>query len=426
MGTINQNTTNKRAIKKKNTQKATAGVDDAAIQTSKTVKPVATASRETRNKATRRYSRQLALARRLVLKIGSSLLVGSDGRLRRRWLRALAGDVASCRAAGQEVVLVSSGAIALGRRCLGLPTRRLRLEESQAAAAAGQGLLIEAYQSVFESHRVQIGQILLTMSDTERRRSYLNVRETMETLLSLGALPLVNENDSMATEEIRFGDNDRLAARVAQMVQADTLILFSDVNGLYSADPSQDPHAVLIPEIHQITSDIEAMAGSARPGGGSGGMVTKLMAAKIALAAGCRVAIASGYAEHALARLDRDSSSAGTWFFPSTAPKNAHLGWIASTLNPAGFLVIDAGAIRALRAGKSLLPPGVLAVEGDFERGDVVNIQDSSGHVLGRGLVAYDCDDACRIIGHKTDEIEDILGYPGRVSMIHRDNLALD
>ena len=405
----------------KKPQKAAVGADGSSPCTTKTAKSGAAIT-----KASGHHSRRLGSARRLVLKIGSSLLVGSDGQLRRAWLQALASDVAACRAAGQEVILVSSGAIALGRHRLGLPTGRLRLEESQAAAAAGQGLLIQSYQSVFESHHVQIGQILLTMSDTERRRGYLNARETMETLLSLEALPLVNENDSMTTEEIRFGDNDRLAARVAQMIQADTLVLFSDVNGLYTADPSQDPDAVLIPEVHQITSDIEAMAGSARPGGGSGGMVTKLMAAKIALAAGCRVAIACGYAEHALAMLDHDSSAAGTWFFPSAVPKNAHLGWIASTLNPAGALVIDEGAAQALYAGKSLLPPGVLAVEGCFERGDVVTIQDRSGRILGRGLVAYDSDDARRIIGHKTDEIETILGYSGRVSMIHRDYLALD
>jgi len=374
-----------------------------------------------------RDSRRLADARRLVVKIGSVLLVEAEsGEIHRQWLAALAEDVSMCRARGQEVILVSSGAVAVGRRHLNLPARKLRLEESQAAAATGQARLAHAYQEALEKHGITTAQILLTLDDTEERRRHLNARETIDTLLSLGVVPVINENDTVATEEIRFGDNDRLAARVAQMVGADTLVLLSDVDGLYTADPSQDPEAQAVAEVREITPEIEAMAGEVRSEDGSGGMITKLIAARIALAAGCRMAIALGKPLHALSAIDSEKSTAATWFLPSAGPKTAHKRWIAASLKPSGVIIIDSGAQAALSKGNSLLPAGVTKIDGDFERGDTVLIHALDGHELGRGLSAYSADDGRRILGHKSDEIEAILGYRGREEMIHRDDLVLD
>ncbi|KGM32390.1 glutamate 5-kinase [Inquilinus limosus MP06] len=366
----------------------------------------------------------LAQARRIVVKVGSALLVDPrTGLLRRAWLDALADDVARCRARGQEVIIVSSGSIAAGREHLGLKGRPLRLEEKQAAAATGQIRLAHAYQETLARHDITVAQILLTLQDTEDRRRHLNGRATIETLLRLGAVPVINENDTVATAEIRFGDNDRLAARVSQMVSADTLVLLSDIDGLYTADPKRDPAATLIPEVDELTPEIEAMAGEALPGYSSGGMVTKLVAARIAMGAGCRMVIAMGKEAAPLQRIE--SGAPCTWFVPGAEPRTARKRWIAGSLKPVGSVVIDAGAARALADGRSLLPAGVTAVEGSFRRGDPIAVKDRQGRVLGRGLSAYDSDDADRIRGHKSREIEAILGYRGRDEMIHRDDLVL-
>ncbi|MCW5752105.1 MAG: glutamate 5-kinase [Alphaproteobacteria bacterium] len=370
-------------------------------------------------------SHRIAAAQRLVVKIGSALLVdGVSGELRRDWLDAMADDIAVARRRGQEVIVVSSGAIALGRRQLGLAPGPLRLEESQAAAAVGQIRLAHAYQEALARHGLTTAQILLTIDDTEERRRYLNARSTLNTLLRLGAVPVINENDTVATIEIRFGDNDRLAARVAQMISADCLALLSDIDGLYTADPGTDAQARLIPEVREISAEIEAMAGEPRSGLGSGGMVTKIAAARIAISAGCRMVIASGKPLHALAAIDAEHART-TWFLPRSNPKAARKQWIGGSLKPNGRVVIDAGAEAALRAGKSLLPAGVVQVEGAFQRGDAVSVHDAQGRLLGRGLSAYSAEDARRIIGHKSGEIERILGYRGRDEMIHRDDLVL-
>ncbi len=366
----------------------------------------------------------LADAKRMVVKIGSVLLVEDEsGALRRDWLDALADDVAACRARGQEVVLVSSGAIAAGRGRLALGGRELKLEEKQAAAATGQIRLAHAYQESLARHDITVAQILLTLADTEERRRHLNARSTLGALLRLGAVPLVNENDTVATDEIRFGDNDRLAARVAQMISADTLVLLSDIDGLYTTDPRRDGEATLVPEITAITPEIEAMAGTAPEGNSSGGMVTKLAAAKIAYAAGCRMVIADGMAQHPL-RAVADGARC-TWFLPPGGPRTARKRWIASALNPVGAITVDDGAARALRNGSSLLPAGVTSVEGDFKRGDAVVVRGPGGVEIARGLSAYAAPDASRIAGHKSREIERLLGYRGRDEMIHRDDLVL-
>lgn len=369
-------------------------------------------------------STRLKEARRLVVKIGSALLVDQDnGTLRRAWLDALAADIARLKRAGQEVVIVSSGAIALGRRMIGLAHGPLKLEESQAAAAVGQVALAHAYAQVLADNGFVGAQVLLTLRDTEERRRYLNARNTLLALLRHGAVPVINENDTVATSEIRYGDNDRLAARVSSMIGADCLVLLSDVDGLYTAAPDADPDARLIPRVDAITSDIEAMAGQSGTNMGSGGMVTKIEAAKIAVGAGANMVIASGRIDHPLRAIEDGANC--TWFTASASPIAARKKWIAGTLEPAGALVVDAGAARALGSGKSLLPAGITAVEGTFGRGDAVKVVDPQGIELGRGLCAYDCADAARIIGHKSREIERILGYRGRDEMIHRDDLVL-
>lgn len=366
----------------------------------------------------------LAEARRLVVKIGSALLVDEEtGHIRRHWLDELADDVAAFHQRGTEVLLVTSGAIAVGRRHLGLVGRVPRLEEKQAAAATGQIRLAHAYQESLARHGITVAQILVTLADTETRRRHLNARSTIETLLRLKAVPVINENDTVATEEIRVGDNDRLAARVAQMASADTLVLLSDVEGLYDADPRREKEAHRLDIITEITPEIEAMAGEALPGFSTGGMVTKLAAAKIALGAGCRMAIALGKRSHPLRAIEE--GAACTWFLPHTGPKSARKGWIAGALHPMGEIAVDAGALAALKAGKSLLPAGVIAVTGEFERGDPVVVRDGDGHEIARGLSAYSSSDARLIQGHKSREIETLLGYRGRDEMIHRDDLVL-
>ncbi len=368
---------------------------------------------------------RLDQARRLVVKIGSALLVDDEGGLiRRAWLAALAEDVARLRKRGQEVVIVSSGAVAVGRHHLGLVGRPLRLEEKQAAAATGQLRLAHAYQDALAWHGITVALVLLTPGDTESRRRHLNARNTIDQLLKLGAVPVINENDTVATAEIRFGDNDRLAARVAQMISADALVLFSDIDGLYTGDPRRDPSALRIPEVHELTPEIVAMGGEAPPGYSSGGMVTKLAAARICMNAGCRMAIARGTVLNPLLALEDGAPC--TWFVPTAEPLTARKRWIAGALKPVGTLAIDAGAVRALAGGASLLPAGVTAVEGEFQRGDAVTIRAPDGRPVGRGLSAYSAEDARRIAGHKTAEIEAILGYRGRDEMIHRDDLVLD
>jgi len=368
-------------------------------------------------------SESLATARRLIIKIGSALLAEPTGELRSDWLDALVGDVVRCRSRGQEVVLVSSGAVAVGRRLLGLRAGPLKLVEKQAAAAAGQISLAHAYQESFGRHGVNVAQVLLTPEDTEERRRHLNARATLEQLLVLGVVPVINENDTTATAEIRFGDNDRLAARVAQMISGDTLVLLSDIDGLYSSDPRHDAAAHHLPEVRAITPEIELMAGPPPPGHSSGGMVTKLAAARIALGAGCRMVIARGGAKAPLAAIE--AGARVTWFVPTSEPRTARKRWIASMLNTAGVVTIDDGAAAALRRGNSLLPKGVLAVEGSFERGDAVVIRSRDGRELARGLAAYASTDAQAIVGHKSDEIESILGYHNGDEMIHRDDMVV-
>ncbi len=368
--------------------------------------------------------RRLAGNRRIVVKIGSALLVEQDlGTLHRTWLNALVEDVAALVKAGSEVLLVSSGAIAVGRRHLGLTRDTQKLEESQAAAATGQIRLAHAYQEALARHDITVAQVLLTLGDTEERRRHLNARNTLTTLLRLGAVPVINENDTVATSEIRFGDNDRLAARVAAMMNADVLVLLSDIDGLYTRDPRLEPGAEFVPEVVAITPEVVAMAGDAPPGYSSGGMVTKLAAARIAVAAGCRMVIADGRPLHPLAAIDDDARA--TWFLSQLEPLTARKRYIAGSLNPTGSVTLDAGARQALAMGRSLLPAGVTAVEGRFERGDAVVVRAPDGSEVGRGLIAYSAADARRIIGHKSREIEAILGYRGREELIHRDDLVL-
>ncbi|MEZ5839212.1 MAG: glutamate 5-kinase [Hyphomicrobiales bacterium] len=361
---------------------------------------------------------------RIVIKIGSSLLVDQKkGALKRTWLESLADDVADLREHGIEVVLVSSGAIALGRSVLGLPRGPLRLEEAQASAATGQIALARAYAEALKARGINAGQILLTPADTEERRRYLNARATIGTLLKLGAVPVVNENDTVATAEIRYGDNDRLAARVASMMSADCLVLLSDIDGLYTAPPADNPDAELIPVVPRITKEIEAMAGAAGSELSRGGMKTKIEAGKIAAGAGTTMVIASGKTLHPLATIS--GGGRATWFPAPASPVTARKKWISGTLEPRGALHLDAGAVKALRAGKSLLPAGVKRVDGTFARGDAVAIYDADGLEIGRGLIEYDRDDAARIAGCNSREIETILGYSGRAEMIHRDDMAL-
>jgi len=365
----------------------------------------------------------LTRARRIVVKVGSALLVDqSNGQVNRPWLESLVEDLLRLRARQQQVVLVSSGAIALGRRELKLSPGPLKLEESQAAAAVGQIALAHIYKELFARHGVTVAQILLTLEDSERRRRYLNARATLSELLELGALPVINENDTVATTEIRYGDNDRLAARVAQMTSADCLLLLSDVSGLYTADPNLDSTARLVPEIRDITPEIEAMGGGSASAVGTGGMATKIAAAKIATAAGCAMAITAGAPLHPVRRLEEGADC--SWFLPGSNPENARKQWIAGSLRPSGAITIDVGALQALRSGKSLLPAGVTGVSGRFARGDTVSVLDRDGIEIARGMIAYNDRDAARIIGKRSADIEALLGFRGRAEMIHRDDLV--
>ncbi|MCT8160383.1 glutamate 5-kinase [Pseudoruegeria sp. SHC-113] len=365
----------------------------------------------------------LGAARRLVVKIGSALLVDrTSGDLKTHWLKALAEDVATVKARGTDVVLVSSGSIALGRGVLGLPKGALSLEQSQAAAAVGQIRLARAYEEVLAPHGITTAQVLVTLEDSANRRRYLNSRATLSQLLSLGAVPIVNENDTVATDEIRFGDNDRLAAQIAVTVGADQLVLLSDVDGLYTANPAQDPTATRFDVVEEITPEIEAMAGDGISGLSKGGMKTKLLAAKTAMGAGCAMVITEGSTLNPLAGLRNGAPC--TWFLPKEDPQAARKRWIAA-MKPQGELRVDAGAARALSQGKSLLPAGVTEVIGDFGRGDPVSILGPAGQTLGRGLARYTAEEARQIRGLRSGDIEGVLGYTGRAALIHRDDMVL-
>jgi glutamate 5-kinase len=365
---------------------------------------------------------RLDYAKRIVIKIGSTLLVDAgSGEIRRPWLHGLADDILRLRGRGQEIILVSSGAVALGRRVLSL-ARSNRVDEAQAAAAVGQVGLVHAWQEALKPHGVTAAQILLTLDDTERRRRYLNARNTMSTLLSLGVIPVINENDTVATSELRYGDNDRLAARVASMMSADCLVLLSDIDGLYASDPTTDKDAHFYAEVKEITPEIEAMAGTSRTDMGSGGMATKIAAARIAVDAGCHMVIASGRLQHPLRAIAEGARC--TWFPARATPVAARKRWIAGSLKPQGALIVDAGAASALAGGRSLLPAGIKAIEGEFERGDAVQIKTLEGEEIARGLAAYDSDEARLLMGHKSSEIETLLGYRGRDEMIHRDDMV--
>lgn len=340
--------------------------------------------------------------------------------MRGNWLKSIAEDIADIRKRGTQVIVVTSGAVALGRKILG---NTAKLEEKQAAAACGQIMLVEAWRESLQKHGLSTAQILLTIDDSEDRRRYLNARGTLETLLDNGIIPVINENDTVATGELRFGDNDRLAARVAQMTSADVMVLFSDIDGLYTSNPHVNKNAKFVEEVRAVTLEIEAMAGTSASAVGSGGMITKIEAAKIALAAGCHMAIAEGKKLHPLKALENKGRA--TWFIASSNPVSARKNWIMGSIAPMGTIIIDDGAVEALGKGKSLLPAGVKEIKGSFERGDAILIKDTKGRELGRGLVAYSSEDASRIIGHKSQDIEKILGFKGRNEIIHRDDMVL-
>ncbi|MDX2112517.1 MAG: glutamate 5-kinase [Alphaproteobacteria bacterium] len=365
-------------------------------------------------------------AKRIVLKVGSALVADERaGLVREAWVSAFAADVAALVRQGKQVIIVTSGAIALGRMQLKMkPKARLVLEEKQAAAAVGQIALFAAWREAFAAHDLVAAQLLLTADDSIQRQRYLNARATLETLLEHHAVPIINENDTVATSEIRFGDNDRLAARVAQMAEAEMLVLFSDIDGLYDADPSKYPNARFIPVVEQITPEIEKMAGGVNSAVGSGGMVTKIAAAKIACAAGCHLVIASGKGERPLAALMQGGRH--SLFKAEGSPRAARKNWIAGSMHPRGRVVVDDGAARALASGSSLLPAGVKDVSGEFERGDTVEIVQPDGRVLGRGLIAYASSDTRLILGKQSEEIEQILGFKRKDVLIHRDDMVLE
>jgi len=361
--------------------------------------------------------------RRLVVKVGSSLLVDQSGNLNRKWLDTLAEDISGLQRDGHEILIVSSGSIALGCQVLDINKARARLEDLQAAAAAGQVQLVHAYQEMLGQHDIVAAQVLLTPGDTENRRRFLNARGTLARLLDRAVIPIINENDTVATEEIRYGDNDRLAARVAQLVMADALVLLSDVDGFYTADPGKDPDAQHIPEVDHITGEMQSMAGETRSDIGSGGMATKVQAARIATHAGCSTIVASGTIEHPLRALSTGARC--TVFKAEGTPAAARKQWLAGVLEVRGTLHVDDGAVRALGSGNSLLPVGVAAVAGEFSRGDVVSIAGPDGVELGRGLAEYSESEASQICGCQSEQIEDKLGYRGRSVMVHRDELVL-
>ena len=367
--------------------------------------------------------RSLSRVKRVVIKIGSALLVDRGSGIRKDWLDAICDDIAALKARGTDVLVVSSGAIALGRTVLDMPSGALKLEESQACAAVGQIALARHWSESLSRHQIVAGQVLLTLGDTEERRRYLNARATLNQLLKIGAVPIINENDTVATTEIRYGDNDRLAARVATMAGADLLVLLSDIDGLYTAPPHLDANALFLETIEEITPAIEAMAGGAASELSRGGMRTKIDSGKIATSAGCAMIIASGKTKNPLAGIENGARH--SWFAPSKSPVTARKTWIAGQLQPAGTLQVDNGAEGALRSGKSLLPAGVRSVSGAFHRGDTVSIVTTEGREIARGLAGYDAEEARRICGRKSNEIVQILGYAGRAAMIHRDDLVM-
>jgi glutamate 5-kinase len=365
----------------------------------------------------------LGRAKRVVVKIGSALLVSAEtGLLRLDWLEGLAADVADLRGSGKSVVLVSSGSIALGRSVLGLPPGALSLEQSQAAAAVGQIRLARAYEGVLAPRGITTAQVLLTLEDSENRRRYLNSRRTFQMLLELGVVPIVNENDTVATDEIRYGDNDRLAAQVAAMAGGDVLVLLSDVDGLYTADPRVDPAARRLDWVAAVTPEIEAMGGGVGSAFSKGGMKTKLMAAHAATRAGCAMAILEGSQARPLRALEAGAPC--TWFAPDGDPRAARKKWI-SGMKARGRVTVDAGAIDALRRGKSLLPAGVTEVTGAFSRGDPIEIAGPDGTVVAKALAGYDAREARVIMGHRSERIAELLGHPGRAALVHRDDMAL-
>jgi glutamate 5-kinase len=361
--------------------------------------------------------------RRLVVKVGSSLLIGRDGHVDRGWLGGLCEDIADLHRGDHEVLIVSSGAIAIGSTILGINKRRARLEDLQAAAAAGQVQLAHAYSEALAAHGVTTAQVLLTPEDTENRRRFLNARGTLGRLIDRAVVPVINENDTVATEEIRYGDNDRLAARVAQLVMADALILLSDVDGLYTGDPASDENAEHIAEVSAITEEIIGVAGETRSDIGSGGMATKVQAARIATHAGCATVIASGVIERPLQVLSGGGRC--TLFRAAATPAAARKQWLAGVLEVRGELRLDDGAVNALRGGNSLLPVGVVEAVGNFRRGDVVTLLDETGKELGRGLAEYSCEEAAQLAGRRSESIEEVLGYRGRAVMVHRDELVI-
>jgi glutamate 5-kinase len=366
----------------------------------------------------------LSSFRRIVVKVGSSLLVDpKEAAVKHGWLEKLADDLAALHQRGADVLVVSSGAVALGRSVLGLPQGALKLEDSQAAAAVGQIALARIWAEVLANRGMAAGQILVTLGDTEERRRYLYARECLTRLLDLRAVPVINENDTVATAEIRYGDNDRLAARVATMASADLLVLLSDVDGLYTAPPGEDPNAEFIPIVPRVTAKIEAMAGGAASHFSRGGMRTKIEAAKIATTGGAHMVIADGRAPAPLSRIAEGGRC--TWFLTPSNPMTARKKWIAGSLEPKGAVHVDEGAAKALAAGKSLLPAGVTGVEGGFARGDCIVIRNARGGEIGRGLVTYDASDAARIIGRSSRDIEGLLGFKGPDEIIHRDDMAL-
>ncbi len=367
---------------------------------------------------------QLAQFKRIVVKVGSSLLVDrARGEVKRDWLHGLTDDLAALHRRGADVLVVSSGAVALGRSVLGLPPGALKLEDSQASAAVGQIALARIWAEALAERQIVAGQILVTLGDTEERRRYLNARETLERLMILRAVPVINENDTVATTEIRYGDNDRLAARVATMASADLLILLSDIEGLYNAPPAHNPDAKLIPVVSRINADIEAMAGGAASELSRGGMQTKIEAGKIATSGGAHMVIADGRQINPVARIGAGASC--TWFLTPSSPLKARKKWIAGSLVPRGVLHIDDGAARAIAGGASLLPAGVKNVEGDFSRGDCVLIRNAQGGEIGRGLVGFDAARAAKVMGRNSREIAEKLGPEERVEMIHRDDMVL-
>lgn len=367
----------------------------------------------------------LSGTKRIVIKVGSALIADPHTHiLRMTWLASLVEDIANMVAEGKEIVLVSSGGVVLGRKFIEKSSGALTLEEKQAAFCCGQMVLINNWREQLAVHGLSAAQILLTIQDTETRRSYLNARNALDTLLFHNIIPIINENDAVTTRGLRFGDNDRLSARVAQMASADLLILLSDVDGLYTADPNLDPHAAFIEEVSELTPEIMAMGGDSTTNVGSGGMATKLEAAEIAVGSGCHMVIMQGREPHPLHRLQHGARC--TWFLARENPISARKHWIASNLHPQGEVIVDAGAARALKAGNSLLPIGVKAISGQFDRGDAVLIKDETGSILGQGLSAFTATDAQRILGRRSEEIAAILGYAGRSELIHKDDLVID